>query len=174
MVGSKKCFCNEDVGEYKGKDGTIYYKCAVKPDWDKMKKKLQRCKDKKARSRVYKKMMMGCRLNLSSEHYAILDEELLALKPKDHPKCEMHKLMCKVGVSKTEKNKDRSFFACAAAAPDAPCGFFLWADDFFNPLSSDDNTMSSSSDSSDDEEEKGIKKKKEQKKAEKKKQKTKK
>ncbi len=32
-------------------------------------------------------------------------------------------------VSKTEKNKDRSFFACTLSKEKGGCGFFAWSDD---------------------------------------------
>ncbi|EDO39523.1 predicted protein [Nematostella vectensis] len=91
----------------------------------------------RATQREYKTGVVGCGWRFDEETSALLDKELsrFATRPSIEyvPYCEHvlegEPLRCAIKVSKSEKNFNRVYFACAVGEPNPPCNTFWWLRD---------------------------------------------
>ena len=122
------CFCGHPCQSYQTKrTGETYVKCGAVLDYEAIRKKLDKYKNKSNRAAKLAKMRLGCNLNVKKSHYAQLYPTLFGTDFREFPKCH-HDLFVRAGVCQSERNKGRSFFSCPVSYPDMDCGYFKWFD----------------------------------------------
>ncbi|KXJ06771.1 hypothetical protein AC249_AIPGENE8677 [Exaiptasia diaphana] len=128
------CFCRELVQVYKDKNQEQWMKCKIKPDFKALNEAIRRAEKKEEKELIRETFDMGCTFNMKVKDYIAMEKSIYALEFKQHPKCTKHHLFCKVCVVSQGANEGKTFFACDANQPNAPCSSFQWITDDLTKL----------------------------------------
>ena len=138
------CFCGQPCQTYEAKKtGETYLKCGVQLNYEAIRKKMQKYKNKRDREGKLARMKLGCNLNLKKSCYDKLHPRLFEKDFRQFPKCH-HDLYVRTGLSQSERNTNRTFFTCSATYPNLDCGYFEWFDGAMPEAQETDSDSSSS------------------------------